>query len=853
MTVSTFNKRAQTRKACRERGSSRDGPCVTRLKLKLSAPVSLLRPVTFQFAPRYPAHSAHMLRPRPLVHKQRNTPPSSSSRTSPPPPYVNDDGLFFDKPVKNIDTSDPIRATAMMLGVQLDTDPEISPTIIAQIAEKSREELANLFLEAEKVIRAREAELALAANLGKTLLETNQAMKSRYDALLARLPVSWSTSSPNVNITPTPTFKAGGESSPDGDQWTTDEEVSFQILSNTPSPVRSRANSSATLDNHLFPTHQRRISASPAALMALQETNNELIAELTRLRSETDSAQVEGADRLQKLEREIKGLKAELETTQRTNSELEERMHAHRLDEQRILYEERVKKLRQRRTSEPQGNNTFQENKDFAPPPELRRTVRRASSINLSEHLEDFESNCPNYEESIASAAPSVHSSFSAISANEYAVVAQLYSKVEELQTANRELAARNRTTQEHLSRAERNALEIKKVYDTIRAELGSDADTDADVDSSSSDDDNHVKGITPKASMRSIRHVATRSADRIDSIRSRKDSKAKKAVRDIDKTITPYGSSTSRAIGNKNMLNATRLAKTRKPLSTSLFVPLSGSSISPKSLPCSRSSSPIPTDCHASLTPRSQTPIPGSRKKKSTTNRTPVTVQRTLGSELGNDSNFMNLGHLSNLDSSDSIYGSKPRLSLSDDDDDLPAVAELRRLLDEDELLNSISPDTSAKSIKHSISLNSPRSPKAARQTRDLSTLPRFPSTVLDSSTSSLTLAQRRISRREDALMRMVSMRENEFLSVTRAVVQSLTENPLGDESDGEDQDHFSSAPSTPPKGVLGLLRRQSGDVMLELWLYLQFIVVIGFFLYTMAKRGPRDVMGLPPRRTTR
>lgn len=101
-----------------------------------------------------------MLRPRPPAHNKSNNSSrnfsSSSSSSSPPPPYVTYDDFSFDKPLKNIDTSDPIRATAMMLGVQLDSDPEVSPTTIAQIAEKSREELANLFLEAEKVIRARE-------------------------------------------------------------------------------------------------------------------------------------------------------------------------------------------------------------------------------------------------------------------------------------------------------------------------------------------------------------------------------------------------------------------------------------------------------------------------------------------------------------------------------------------------------------------------------------------------------------------------------------------------------------------------------------------------------------------------
>lgn len=68
-----------------------------------------------------------------------------------------DNDYSFDKPLKDIDTSDPIRATAMILGIELDSDLELPSTIIERVAEKSREELANLFLEAERVIRAREA------------------------------------------------------------------------------------------------------------------------------------------------------------------------------------------------------------------------------------------------------------------------------------------------------------------------------------------------------------------------------------------------------------------------------------------------------------------------------------------------------------------------------------------------------------------------------------------------------------------------------------------------------------------------------------------------------------------------
>lgn len=669
-------------------------------------------------------------------------------------------------------------------------------------------------------------------------METNQALKLRYDALLTRLPVSMTSGSSSTSPVKASPIK---DCPSDTDQWTTDEEVFFPIPSTTPSPMRSRANSVATPDT-FSPGHQRRITASPAAVLTLQETNNDLIVELTRLRSETDAAQVDGAHRLRKLEQEIKGLKAELEMTQRTNAELEERMHTQRNNEQEILREKRLKPLRNPRTSGVDAD-TPQLHKDFAPPPELQKRLRRASSSASISDAGGFEPTCPNYEESVASVAPSARSSFSAVSAGEYAVVAQLYRKVEELQTANRELSAKNRTTKEQLSRAERNSLELKKVYDAIRVELGSDADTEDAPSASSSDDESAVlsrgtsRFVTPKTSIRSIDHFATRSNGRNEFVLSRRNSKAKRPewqATDMDKT----GSSTSRTIGNKNMLYATRLAKTRKPLPPSLLHPPSGSAEPPRSLPCSRSSSPIPPESPVLLTPRSQTPTVGL-SKRGIARHSPVTIPRTLGSELADRLNSMDMKDSLDLDRESCI-------TALIDDDDLPAVAELRRLLDEDEFLNSVSPATSI-SVKPSIVLNSPGSTsKPARM--NTPSPARYPSAFLDTPVSFSTLAQRRISRREGALRRMVSTRENEFFSVAESIAEALAKGTFNDGNEsGEEDQHSSSTSLSPQKGVLRQLRRQSEEIMLELWIYLQFVVVVGFFLYTMYKRGPRDVMGIP------
>jgi hypothetical protein len=78
----------------------------------------------------------------------------------------------------------------------------------------------------------------------------------------------------------------------------------------------------------------------------------------------------------------------------------------------------------------------------------------------------------------------------------------------------------------------------------------------------------------------------------------------------------------------------------------------------------------------------------------------------------------------------------------------------------------------------------------------------------------------EKALSRRENALIRMASMNE----------MDTASPSPCDQKP-------------TPKQSLLVF-------ALLELWIYLQFAIILCFFLYTIAKRGPRDVMGLPPRR---
>jgi hypothetical protein len=95
-------------------------------------------------------------RPRPPAQMRRSTSKGHglNSDGAPPPPYMLEFPSLHQGP--DCDTSDPVVATAKMMGIQLEEEPELSPTTVADVSGKSREELTNLFLQAEKIIRARE-------------------------------------------------------------------------------------------------------------------------------------------------------------------------------------------------------------------------------------------------------------------------------------------------------------------------------------------------------------------------------------------------------------------------------------------------------------------------------------------------------------------------------------------------------------------------------------------------------------------------------------------------------------------------------------------------------------------------
>ena len=138
--------------------------------------------------------------------------------------------------------------------------------------------------------------------MGKQLLEANLELRQRHTSLISKYPATPSS------VTPSSVPFPGTDPS-----WIPELDASPVTASRT--PTLSRA-----------PGHSRRFSVTPQALAALSEHNTDLLAQLTQIEDETSRANLDGKRKLRQLEKEIAGLRAELDFAQERNGELEEQI-----------------------------------------------------------------------------------------------------------------------------------------------------------------------------------------------------------------------------------------------------------------------------------------------------------------------------------------------------------------------------------------------------------------------------------------------------------------------------------------------------------------------------------------------
>lgn len=286
------------------------------------------------------------------------------------------------------------------------------------------------------------------------------------------------------------------------------------------SPVKAKCGGSLALKSLESPTslrkgHTRRpsLAASPAALAFLRDQNDELASQLEQLQAETSQADHSGRKQLRRLEKEIGGLRAELEkmemmveSLQEKNGELEvqfvraispgvgrvprvserpERRHTRREDS----WEKRVEDLSSPHFVPPRtlatqgvgsGYDMVVPDDLFAPSSSVHSSGHPAGSASTtssatlppSTRSRSFSFLGPALSESRSatmrhSTSPSVHRSNA-----EMEVVEQLLAKIRELEQANIDIRRKRDELDSKLSRAIQEGAALEDVYCALEHEV---------------------------------------------------------------------------------------------------------------------------------------------------------------------------------------------------------------------------------------------------------------------------------------------------------------------------------------------------------------------------------------------
>jgi hypothetical protein len=221
-------------------------------------------------------------------------------------------------------------------------------------------------------------------------------------------------------------------------------------------------------------THTRRLSTSPSQLAILSSQNEELIQALSKLQDDTNAANVEGKQKLRKLEKEIAGLRAELDISHQKNGELEERIdkvkseHDRQMEAQRLEREAQTASHRHAHLSSEEPSSEYQ---NFAPT-EYSTPSKRKGSVGVNSQTSTpgslpFPSTEANTD--------SHFSPSSGESSAQLALLGQLLAKIQELEATNREILDQYRDTDTRLRNASTRSNALQKFYDNLEDEMHAD------------------------------------------------------------------------------------------------------------------------------------------------------------------------------------------------------------------------------------------------------------------------------------------------------------------------------------------------------------------------------------------
>lgn len=411
-------------------------------------------------------------RPRPPGRTRRI---STHVKTSPPPPYAAtsllNDPLDNSSDLKRESFNDP---SVIAAWDDILNHPQVWNG-------RSHEELSELLLKADEIIKERENELSVTTAVCKSLYENNLELQNKHKALLARLPTSSPSVSPSGSSASSPTTPG-------------------TPLPHSPHCYTNISSSHASTNASRSCRSQRRISVSPADLALLSDQNAELLAKLEKLESESAQTDQAGRRKLRGLEKEIQELREELDKTRARSDELEKKakivslnMEPEEASKRRHEREERVRAMRGRS----EGDTSDGEVRDFAPGGALASQgfSKRSTGLGRSEkrnfppqglrrHTSEvvFRSSPTDSKLSELSRKMSLRHGLSRSSSQsqfsptqtavpatpEYALVSQLLQKIRELEQTNSQITLQQAKTTASLQSVQRDAASIQLLYESL-------------------------------------------------------------------------------------------------------------------------------------------------------------------------------------------------------------------------------------------------------------------------------------------------------------------------------------------------------------------------------------------------
>lgn len=404
---------------------------------------------------------ASVSRPRPPAQMRRSH-SMFNQKGSPPPPYAS--SFVFPsqkKPSRSSLLGSPVSATFRRI------EREAGKVVAEEdntdwLNEKSREELSGLLLKADDIIKKRETELERTSSLCKSLYDDNVSLKSKHQDLFARFPGSLSSAA-SASPSPTPL------QSP---------HIYTNSISRSASAQSSKSNYFSTPQTDQHRRRVRKVSVRLDDISLLADQNDELLQKIERLEAEAASADLSGKRMLRRLEKEISQLREDLEKTQVRSQEFEEK--AERMAPIEAAWRRKLEQEAKAEASHSQLDTEEveeEEIRDFAPggilsrpstssipddPPPQVTTPQMTALCDAFTSLSFSQVSSPSEEPSTQAQAPQVSNE------PELAIVSQLLIKIQELEDANLRIMRQQSETANKLMAVQQETENMSKVYESL-------------------------------------------------------------------------------------------------------------------------------------------------------------------------------------------------------------------------------------------------------------------------------------------------------------------------------------------------------------------------------------------------